>query len=418
MNALVLYSLIAGAAPAPAPSLVPPAGPGAWALTGATVLTGDGQPAQKINLVVSGDRLGKPNGAVAAGRTVEANGLFITPGFVEARTQIGLFEVSAERSTVDIYLEGTSVRPAFRARDGFNPTSTHLAIARNGGVTSAVLSPEGGLVSGTGVVLTLSPEPSLRDTEAAMFADVTDGVRAQHGQSRGGVWLAWRRLVDDAGVYRTNRRGYEQGNLAPLATSRLHLEAFLPVLQGRLPLVVTADKASDIEAWLRAREELAAQGDKLDLVIASGAEAWRVADRLAAAQVPVILTPSAQDPHSFDALYARDDAATLLHQAGVPLIISSATWANNVRRIRHEAGLAVAHGLPPEAALAAISKTPAERFGLDDRGVLAAGRRADFVVWDGDPFEVTTRPVAVFVGGTPVPLVDRQRALGKKYMNR
>jgi imidazolonepropionase-like amidohydrolase len=128
-----------------------------------------------------------------------------------------------------------------------------------------------------------------------------------------------------------------------------------------------------------------------------------------------IVTPSEQGPSAFESLAARDDSARLLREAGVPLIISSASWSNNVRRLRQEAGIAVANGLPYGEALIAVTSAPARVFGRDDTGVIAVGKRADLVLWTGDPFELSSTAERVWIGGELMPDANRQRELARRY---
>src|SRR5690606_13619160 len=125
-------------------------------------------------------------------------------------------------------------------------------------------------------------------------------------------------------------------------------------------------------------------------VISGGAEAWRVADELARANIPVVLNPLDNLPDDFDMLAARLDNAALLHEAGVRVVISSG-HIHNARKNRQVAGIAVAHGLPWDVALAAITSTPAEIFGVSAaRGRIAVGQPADLVLWSGDPLELSS----------------------------
>ena len=160
-----------------------------------------------------------------------------------------------------------------------------------------------------------------------------------------------------------------------------------PVLAGRLPLIIVADKASDIEAALRLAREYG-----LRIMIAGGAEAWIVADQLAAAKVPVLAGSLLNIPGDFATLGARQETPALLRRAGVDVALigtGSDPDAFNVRNIKQEAGNAVAYGMSWDDALRSITLTPAELFGVADRyGSLQAGRVANVVVWSGDPFEI------------------------------
>jgi imidazolonepropionase-like amidohydrolase len=160
-----------------------------------------------------------------------------------------------------------------------------------------------------------------------------------------------------------------------------------------------------------------AREQKVRLVLTGCEEGWLVARELAAAHVPVIVSALPDLPRAFEALGARLDNAALLAAAGVQLAISPREDDSHASRtLRLEAGNAVANGLPWEAALAAITRVPAEIFDAATTvGTLAAGRSADLVVWSGDPFEPLTRPRHVFIRGREIPLRSRQTELRDRY---
>jgi imidazolonepropionase-like amidohydrolase len=225
-----------------------------------------------------------------------------------------------------------------------------------------------------------------------------------------------RRLFDDALEYDRRRADYRRDQMQELSAPPADLEALLPVLRGQLPLAVQADRKSDIENALRLARDY-----RLRLVIAGGAEAWEVADRLAAARVPVVLIPLTNIP-SYTQLGARYDNAARLARAGVQVAIMSGD-SHNSRNIKQEAGNAVSHGLSWDQALRAVTLVPAELWGVADRyGSLDVGKVANVVVWSGDPFEFTTGVDHVVIRGRQVPvrsrhaeLLERYRSLPPKY---
>jgi imidazolonepropionase-like amidohydrolase len=191
----------------------------------------------------------------------------------------------------------------------------------------------------------------------------------------------------------------------------LDLEALLPVLDGQLPLVMHADRASD----LLALAELS-RATRLRVVAVGATQGWKVADALAEAGVAVVVQPSSNLPGGFDMLDARLDNAALLHAAGVRVGIAVLGEAHNVRNVTQEAGIAVAHGLPPAAALAAITLELARIYGMDAHyGSIAVGKVANLVVWDGDPFELSRWPVQVWIRGRSIPMRSRQTLLRDRY---
>jgi len=405
-------ALAAGALAAPAPAaaqtiaitggtVYPVSGP---KLEGATVLIRDGK------IVAVGRDVRVPDGA----RRIDAAGKVVTPGLVDASTTLGLVEVGAVGETRDFSVrEDDPVTAAFDVVDGINPASTLIPINRLGGVTTVLAAPRGGLIAGQGAVIDLAGstvQDMLVKPRAAMLAGYGAGAAEAVGGARGEVSLRLREALDDAKFWKDHQGAFDRGASRSLAASRLDLEALQPVLSGTMPLVVDADRASDIAAVLRIAHDYG-----LRLVITGGAEAWRVADELARAHVPVVLDPLTDAPTDFAHLGARFDNAALLDRAGVPVIISTFD-AHNVRNLAFEAGNAVRFGLPWDVALRAVTLEPARALGIDDRyGSLEAGKVADVVVWSGDPFELSSTPEAVIIRGRVMPDRSRQRELLERY---
>jgi len=151
--------------------------------------------------------------------------------------------------------------------------------------------------------------------------------------------------------------------------------------------------------------------------VRGGAEAWIVAEELAAARVPVVLDPLANLPQRFETLAATLENAARLHRAGV-LVAFASSDSHNARNLKQAAGNAVAHGMPHEAALAALTINPALIYGIEDSfGTLEPGKDADVVIWSGDPFELATFAEQVFIRGRPVPMVSRATLLRDRYLD-
>ncbi len=346
-------------------------------------------------------------------RHIDGTGKVVTPGLFDASTQLGLVEISLESTTVDSRVSGEPVEAGFDVVDGLNPNSTLIPINRLGGLTTAASLPSGGLISGRGMVIDLwgeTGEAMLVRPRAAMVASFGPSAASVTGGARGAAALRLREVLEDARFWAANREGYDRGETRPLSLSRLDLEALQPVLSGEIPLIVQVDRASDIRAVLRIADEYGIRP-----VIQRGTEAWMVAAELAARSVPVIVKPLTSLPAGFDRLGARFDNATLLHAAGVPLAISS-FQTHRAHNITQEAGNAVRFGLPWEAALRAVTLTPAEIYGVADRyGSIEPGKVANVVVWSGDPFELSSRPEQVIIRGVLVPRESRQLELLERY---
>lgn len=374
-------------------------------IEGGTVVLEDG----KVRAV--GKDVAVPSGA----RRIDAAGKVVTPGFMDSQTRLGLVEVSAVEGSNDARAnQDDRFTAAFDVVDGINPRSILFPIARIEGVTRAVVAPQTGqsLIAGRGAVIHLGTENGgwLLRSPAAMYAVLGESGANLAGGARGMAILRLREAFQDALDYAGNRSNFDRGERREYALSRLDLEALQPVVQGELPLVVTVNRASDIEAALRLARDF-----KLQLIVAGAREGWMVAGQLAAAKVPVLLDPLANLPESFEALGSTLESAARLHQAGVTVAFMS-NDAHDVRNIKQAAGNAVSYGMPWEAALAALTIVPARIWGIADRyGSLEPGKDADVVVWDGDPLELTSYPEHVFIRGTEVPRDTRQLRLRDRY---
>jgi imidazolonepropionase-like amidohydrolase len=372
-----------------------------------TVLIRDGK------IVAVGTNVTVPNDATR----IDAAGKWVTPGLINAFTGLGVSEIGQVQATVDRRARGDSgIAAAFPVWEGINPASTMFPPARNEGVTSVVVVPTGGLIAGQAALIDLVPG-SLADmidkAPVAMVAQFGD-PRAGGSGARGEQYVRLKELLEDARTYSRRRADFERAQTRSFAARRADLEALVPVVEGRLPLLVGADQASDIDAVLRlAREE------SIKVMIAGGAESWTVAERLASANVPVFVGSMNNIP-SFASLGVRQETPSLLHKAGARVVLigngSGDDEVFNVRNIKYDAGVAVAYGLTWADALRAVTLTPAEVLGVANRiGSLQPGRDANLVVWSGDPFEFATRAEHVLIRGREVAQPSRQDELMRRY---
>lgn len=394
------------------------------AITGGKVYTVSGETIDNGTVVMRDGKITAVGANVAipdGAQRIDATGKWVTPGLVDAATLLGFSEIGAVGSTNDAAAAGKDhVAAAFTVWLGLNPTSVLVSPAREDGVTTVVVHPTDGLFAGQSAVIELvdgnATDMVIRQS-AAMVAYLNN-AREAGVESRGEMLQRVREILDDARVYARRRADFERAQTRPFAASRLDLEALQPVLAGRLPLLVSVDKASDIQAAMRLAKEY-----DIRLAIAGGAEAWMVASELAAAKVPVLTGAMNNIPESFATLGTRQENAAMLRAAGVPVaLIGNAGGGDeatfNVRNIRYEAGNAVAYGMKWDDALRAITLAPAEMFGVADRvGSLQAGKDANVVVWSGDPFEFATRAEHVFVRGKEYRDVSRQDMLMERYKN-
>jgi imidazolonepropionase-like amidohydrolase len=384
----------------------------AVAIVGATVYTGEGPAIPRGVVVIEANRVlavGADVPVPTGATVIDAQGGFVTPGLIDAESRLGVADVPLVPSSVEATLtEGDPVRAALRVADTYNPASLTIGPARLGGVTSSVIVPEGGLVSGLSIWVDLVEEAPIRRDALALHVSL--GASARQG-SRAEKFLRLREVLQDAELYLDNRGPYISGRLRDLSVSAADLEVLSRALAGELPVVFQVDRATDIETALEIIRE-----HELSGVLAGVREGWAVAAEIAAAEVPVLLDPSLNLPYDFDSLRGRDDNALLLHQAGVTVAFTSSRGPHYASRLRYLAGNAVAEGYPYQAALAAITSAPARIFNVIDAGSIRPGALANLVIWNGDPLELTSWPLRVFVRGVEVPLETRQDLLTERYM--
>ena len=372
-----------------------------------TVLIKDG----RIQQVIEGTDV--PSGY----REIDATGKTVTPGFIGAATSLGLVEVSGSAGTVDARVEVSPISAIGAALDvqyALNNDSTLIPITRIEGFTSAAtgLGSTEQLFLGQGAFITLatSYQPVMK-AHAFMQVDVSNSGADDNGGSRAAMWVAINQAFDEAifaKSYDMNPSAQWRG-LSTMADAK----ALIPVLEGKVPLMVRADRAADIMQVLALKERYAG----LDIILASGKEAWRVADKLAQHKVAVILDPESNLPGSFDQLGATLENAARLHKAGVSVIVGMDT--HNIRLATQHAGNAVANGLPHSAGIAALTINVAKLFGMDDQiGSLEPGKIADLVIWTGDPLEVTETAEQVFINGEQIDMTSRQSKLRDRYLKR
>ena len=392
------------------------------AIVGGDVYTVSGAMIPEATVVVRGQRITAVGRDVAIppdARIIDAKRKRVTPGLFDPYSRIGLVEVSLESSSVDFSPElEDPVRAAVSVADAIDPRSSLIGVARRHGVTTALVAPAGGLLSGRSSIFELvGPSSqwigSAVQRDVAMHANFGERGASAFGGSRATALMRLAEAFDDARTFRRNRAAYRRGAQYEMAISRLDLEALENVLLGRIPLVVAASRASDIQAALAF-----ARRERIKIVILGGEEGWLVRDALSAARVPVIVQPLANLPARFETRHARTDNVVILARAGVKVAIT-ANSAHNVSNLRFILGNAVRSGLVPELALRAATLTPAEIYGIDRRyGSIDRGKVANLVVWTGDPFDASSYAETVVIRGEVQPTDSRQSRLAERYIRR
>ncbi|MHC4947150.1 MAG: amidohydrolase family protein [Planctomycetota bacterium] len=351
----------------------------------------------------------------------DAAGLHVYPGLIAATTTLGLVETGSVDDTID-HSEHGRYTPEVRAAVAINPDSDHIPVARASGILTALTMPQGGLVSGRCSTIRLDGwtwEDLAIDAEAGIVVSWprTEPISAwwmdkseadQRKEIREDLQNI-ERLFDEAEAYLRAR------DVDPDLPTDLRHEAMRPALQGEKPVFVRAASAGQIEsavAWAERRG--------LRIVIVNGNQADRVIPLLLKHDVPVIVggthrLPGRRD-EAYDAPYALPAS---LHAAGVRFCISGRARPGSERNLHHNAATAAAYGLPPDAALRAVTIDAARILGLgDSHGTIARGRAATLIVTTGDPLEITTDVLLAFIDGRRIDLGNRQKTLYAKYQEK
>lgn len=374
-------------------------------------------------IAAAGPRVDSPAGAAV----IDASGLHVYPGLFDAVTELGLTEIGSIDVTQDASELG-DFTPHLQAMTAIHPSSEHIPVARANGITHTMAVPGGGsagfpgqgslihlngwtveemIIDPSGVLIMNWPSLETREfdwqtrsvTNRPYEEAKEDYDRAIHGLAQ---WL-------DAA------RHYEQAVDGDAALrGNLRLEALSRALNGEMPVMVEAETEREIRDAIAFANE---QG--LRLIIAGGSEAYKVADLLAAQDIPVILGPTQSLPSGPDAPYDEAYANPgLLHAAGVKIAFATFN-SSDVRTLPYEAAMSIPYGLPHDVALRAITLTPAEILGVDDRlGSIEPGKIANLIVTDGDPLEITTHIEHLIIEGRDVSTMNRHLELYEKYRAR
>ena len=354
------------------------------------------------------------NLSAAGVEVVDAKGRPLTPTLFGGVSSMGLQEISLGDESRDQALalgeaKEMFVRPEFDVTLAYNPLSVLVPVARVEGIGFTMLGADavrgGSIVGGQGGMVRLdgSADPI---GPRALFIQLGSDSAGLTGNSRAAQWMILDQLVDEA-------RGRISADSGIALLTPAGRQTFARYLDGGGRVVVGVHRAADIRQLLRW-----SQRHGVRIAILGGGEAWIMAPQLAAAKVPVFLDPLANLPGDFDRIGASLENAARLRAAGVPVSFSQFDdAAHYARKIRQAAGNAVANGLPWEDGLAGLTRVPAEAFGVADRiGTIAVGKRADLVLWTGDPLEVSTVAAQVWFDGRAIPMRSRQTELRDRYL--
>ena len=366
-----------------------------------------------------------PNVTVPQGaREIDARGLNVYPGMIDAGTTLGLTEVSGGAAgTVDATELG-NFNPSVMAVDAVNPHSSQIGVSRIVGVTNVVSMPRGGIISGQAAFINLlgftAKEMAVTPSTALVvnLPGGSGGGRGGRGGRGGGEGAGGAAAVAaqveelkgmfrDAEAYGKAFDAYGRDKSLPRPSHNVRLEALLPVVRGKTPVIFSANSASDITRAVAFAEEM-----KLKPVIMGGGEAWKVASMLKEKNVPVILTNVLSQPGDDDPYDMNYESASKLQKAGVQFSISTGGSGTSVRDLPWNAGMASAFGLPKDEALKSVTLYPARVMNVQDKlGSIEVGKMANIVVTDGDLLEAKTKTRYLFIDGRQVPLTSKHEDL-------
>ncbi|HEX7706164.1 MAG TPA: amidohydrolase family protein [Thermoanaerobaculia bacterium] len=360
---------------------------------------------------------------------VDGTGLSVYPGLIDSGTDVGLVEINSVAGTVDTAELG-DFNPNARAAVAINPHSEVVPVTRVSGITHVLSVPSGGIVSGQSAFIRLSgwtPAEMVVKAPAAVhlrfprlrsapLREVPQQEEAEKERRKTytNETERLRELFRDAQAYARAAAARSADPRVRRFDRDLILEALVPVVEGRVPVVMHANQARDIRAAFAFADEF-----KLTTILAGAYDVARVIPELKARNIPVILGPILALPQReddpYDVLFTN---AKVLHDNGIRFSIQSQD-GHNARSLPYHAGSAAAFGLPKDEALKAITIYPAQIFGVSDRlGSLEVGKSASLIVTDGDPLELRTNVLRVFIDGEEIPMDSRHTLLYQKFLNR
>lgn len=403
---------------------------GAILIKNAAIYPVTGTPIEKGDLLIKGGRIaaiGNSIEAPADAMVVDASGMRVYPGFIDAYSRMGLVEIFSIPATTDTSEMGRE-NPELKASWAINPQSVHFAISRMNGTTSTLVAPAGGTFSGMTTLVRMdgwtidemlikdgaamiinfpvTPRP-IRDIEVKKVESEKDEVTTK--------------LIDKIRDYLKEARRYhelkkvsgENGTKAPEYNAKY--EALLPVLEGKMPAVISVEKAKDIKLAIKF-----VQDEKLKAVFYGCGQAFLVADKIAEAKIPVILDSLYTGPvDPEDAYDSQWTNAAALVKAGVTICFATGNNPSDGKNLPYYAARAVAFGLDHEKAIEALTINPARIFGVDNLiGSLEPGKEADLFITTGDPLDCRSVVKYLFINGKMTDMDNWWETMYKKWEKR
>jgi imidazolonepropionase-like amidohydrolase len=405
------------AAPAAAQMALPPGH--AIAITNATIIPVVGERIARGTVLIQDGRIAAVGANVAVpqdAQVIDANGLFVYPGMIDAGTDMGLIEIGQGANGADDRRELGDFNPQDAALTAVNPFSEIIPTVRVNGVTSTVTAPTGGQISGQAALIELSgwtPQEMAVLPRAGMvmtYPRAGGGGRGFGGggnqqtpdQQRQQLLLQARALRDYLASAQAYAEAKSRAGTSGAEPVNLALEAMVPVMRGEMPAIFEVETADQIRGVLALSDSF-----HLKVILRGAIYGWQMADTLAARHIPVVVGPTTQEPaptEPYDMIYANPG---VLARAGVSIAFRTNS-ASDSRNLPYNAALATAYGLDPEEALRALTINAARMFGVADKiGSIETGKIADLIVTTGDPLDVRTTTRYLFIRGELVPFNDK-----------
>jgi len=386
-------------------------------IEGGSILVEDG----KIKAV--GPAVQAPSDA----KVIDASGMFVYPGFIDSYSHFGLAEIGAIPSTTD-YREMGKENPELRVAWAINPHSVHFGTGRVTGTTTALVAPAGGTFPGISALIKMDgwtlPEMAVREVATSFInfpmtpRPIGEGVAVQK-ETKEDVTS---KLVEKIRDYLKEARRYlalkklaaaDPGVKTPEYNAKY--EALGPVLDGTLPVIVSVEKAKDIELAIKF-----VQDEKLKAIFRGCAQGFKVADKIKQSGIPVIidsLYTGPSDPEDgYDAPYRN---VVELAKAGVLISFSSGDSPAQGKDLPYHAAKAVAFGLSHEEGIKALTVNPAKIFGVADRlGSIEVGKDADLLIATGDPLDMKTEVKQLVINGRAIDMSNWWETLYDKFKKR
>ena len=349
---------------------------------------------------------------------IDASGMIVTPGIIGTDTNIGIVEIGALSVTRDDSSEIYSI--GFSIHDAFNPKSTLIPWNRSNGVTSALSLPQGtsSPIGGLGSYFLLDGEFDITSNKDMVMIGSVGG---SSNESRAETYA----IMDDLLSFASSiniRDLSSDADIAELIEAspiaefmELHprdVKALFKLINNNLPLIISTHRASDILKLIELKEKY-----NLNLIIKGAQDASLVASKIAESNTPLIINPINNIPGSFDELASNIQMASRLEREGIDLMFNTPR-SHNFHLVRQGAGVAVANGMSYQAAISAITSTPAKVFNIEQRGEIKSGYFADIVIWDADPLEPSSMPEYVFINGKSIDLTSRSSRLRDRYTSQ